>query len=259
MDLVSGVNTATFPRDWFFSTHQHQGIEIVGVLRGQVTLNAGDDSWHACEREILVIPPHLSHSWSSQYGTELAIAHLLSVSRDLADRLLPGYYPRLIRLPAPQFAEYTALFTRVAATPQRSSSQRRLLNAYLEAFLLTILEGCDSAHSVVQEAIAYMQAHLRENFSVARLARRFLMSEATIRRHFRQFLGVSPRQYLLELRLTEARRLMTTSQLTIQEIAARTGFYDPAHFSSTFRKRFGLSPTSWRAEECAHITASSFT
>lgn len=125
----------------------------------------------------------------------------------------------------------------------------RVLRAYLEAFILVLLEGemeQDPTRVAMHEVALYMHAHLDQSLTIAEIARQFAMSEVTLRRRFREAFGTSPKQYLLDLRLSEAQDLLTGTSLSMQEIALRMGFFDQAHFSSTFRKHFGVSPTDWR-------------
>lgn len=63
---------------------------------------------------------------------------------------------------------------------------------------------------------------------------------------FRQACGRPVLQYLLELRITEAKRLLTSTQLTIGEIASRTGFADPNYFTRYFRRQTGMTPGKYR-------------
>jgi AraC-like DNA-binding protein len=65
---------------------------------------------------------------------------------------------------------------------------------------------------------------------------------------FRSVTGRSPAAWLMERRLGEAHRLLTTTRDSIAVIAARVGFGDPFHFSRRFRARFGASPRQVRAE-----------
>src|SRR5690348_668055 len=85
---------------------------------------------------------------------------------------------------------------------------------------------------------SYMQAHLDQSLTIAAVAHQFSISEVTLRRRFREAFGMSPKQYLLELRLNEAQHLLATTDLAMQDIALRMGFFDLAHFSSTFRKHY---------------------
>jgi len=113
--------------------------------------------------------------------------------------------------------------------------------AYLE-------EEQDPTHVAMQEVASYMQTHLDQSLTIAGVARHFALSEVTLRRRFREAFGMSPKQYLLAARLCEAQRLLSTTKLPMQDIAHLLGFFDLAHFSSTFRKHIGLSPTAWRAQ-----------
>jgi AraC family transcriptional regulator len=59
---------------------------------------------------------------------------------------------------------------------------------------------------------------------------------------FRRALGVPPHQYVLQERITEARRLLAAGQMTLSEIATHLGFSDQSHFSRAFRKVTGMTP-----------------
>lgn len=59
-------------------------------------------------------------------------------------------------------------------------------------------------------------------------------------------LGTTPASWWMRTRLQHAQRLLLTSRATVQDIAERTGFKDPAHFSRAFRKQYGVSPGRFR-------------
>ncbi|MBL7923646.1 MAG: helix-turn-helix transcriptional regulator [Bacteroidia bacterium] len=61
-----------------------------------------------------------------------------------------------------------------------------------------------------------------------------------------QKIGRSVKQFVLELRMTEAKRLLAFSPLTNSEIAYASGFDDPSYFARIFRKKVGYSPTIFR-------------
>ena len=52
--------------------------------------------------------------------------------------------------------------------------------------------------------------------------------------------------YVLSLRVQEAQRLLSTTQLSLGAIAAATGFYDQSHFTKRFRKVTALTPLQYR-------------
>jgi AraC-like DNA-binding protein len=248
MKLLSGPQILDIPLDWQTAAHAHSGIEVVGVLQGQAESVVSDLHWRASKGEMLAIPPHVLHGWYSLGEAKLSVLHILRFPQALIDRLWPGNKPRLINLTEPQFIEYETLFSRLTAfsdeaTPQQDSLQR----TYLEAFILSLLEEKqDPTWVAMHEVASYMQVHMQQALTIADVARHFSLSEVTLRRRFREAFGMSPKHYLLELRLNQAQHLLATTDFSMQEIALQMGFFDLAHFSSTFRKHYGLSPSAWR-------------
>lgn len=92
----------------------------------------------------------------------------------------------------------------------------------------------------------YIQAHLDQEIKLADLAHVAGMSQFHFSRQFKQSLGVSPHQYLLQQRLERAQELLKDSTLTIAEIALQCGFNSQSHLSSHFRTVTGMTPTEYR-------------
>ena len=88
----------------------------------------------------------------------------------------------------------------------------------------------------------------------ADLARRAGLSVSQFERVFRSNLGLSPRQYLVRIRIEESARALAEGHETITAIAHRFGFYDHAHFTRRFRKIMGITPSAYRREH-HHPTA----
>jgi AraC-like DNA-binding protein len=82
--------------------------------------------------------------------------------------------------------------------------------------------------------------------NIRELAQLCFMSERTFRRSFHTALGQSPLEYMLRLRMNSASALLSTTSLSIKEIAARTGFSSPSDFSRTFRKFTRSAPNDYR-------------
>lgn len=96
--------------------------------------------------------------------------------------------------------------------------------------------------------VQYMERHYNEKLSLDELAKRAGMSKNQFLRKFHQEFNLSPIQYLLELRMKQACTLLERPELTIDQIAVSTGFYDGNYFIKLYRKRFGGSPGRARRE-----------
>jgi AraC family transcriptional regulator of arabinose operon len=63
---------------------------------------------------------------------------------------------------------------------------------------------------------------------------------------FKRHMGISPQEYLMRYRIEESCRLLRTTELSVQEIAARVGYDEPLNFSRAFKRSRGISPTEYR-------------
>ena len=68
---------------------------------------------------------------------------------------------------------------------------------------------------------------------------------------FHKYTGLSPREYILQCRFRNGCRLLTETDLTVQQIAEQVGYEDYMAFSKAFRKKYGMSPTAYRRGEAA--------
>ncbi len=72
------------------------------------------------------------------------------------------------------------------------------------------------------------------------------ISTRKFRRDFQQHTGMSPHQYHLQLRLAEARQMLSDPGLSVKEVAAACGFGDEQYFCRLFKKKTGMTTSQWR-------------
>src|ERR1700753_3572919 len=92
----------------------------------------------------------------------------------------------------------------------------------------------------------HIRSNLAADIEVAELAGLVRLSPHYFSLVFRQAVGVTPHQYILQARISEACRLLTAGGMTLAELATHLGFSDQSHFSRTFRKVTGTTPGSFR-------------
>mgnify|MGYP002656200075 CR=1 FL=1 len=95
----------------------------------------------------------------------------------------------------------------------------------------------------IQEVVALMEANLEDPLPINELARYAGRSRRQIERLFNDQLGTTPQRHYLELRVTEARRLLQHSSLSIMEVGVACGFVSPSHFSKCYAAYFGHRPS----------------
>jgi AraC-like DNA-binding protein len=99
----------------------------------------------------------------------------------------------------------------------------------------------------VKRAIDLIESEPESELSVDRLAAAAGVSARSLQRHFRTHVGMSPREYVQQVRLTRVRDELTAAQpgdgLTVADVALRWGFGHVPRFAGLYRKRFGESPS----------------
>lgn len=107
------------------------------------------------------------------------------------------------------------------------------------------MRAVSSDYSVAR-AQHYMEQHYSENITVSKLAALGCVSDSCFSRRFKKETGITPIEYLIEVRLERAKTMLKRKNISVTEIAMRCGFGSSAHFSSCFQSRIGLSPTEYR-------------
>jgi AraC family transcriptional regulator len=110
-----------------------------------------------------------------------------------------------------------------------------------------ISKGGMAPHKL-RRAIEYISDHLEkeDEISLAGVAEEVGMSYYHFSRAFKQSMGLSPINYITRQRMERAKRLLAETELPIAEIALKAGFSSQSHFTTSFRRLAGLTPSSFR-------------
>lgn len=95
-------------------------------------------------------------------------------------------------------------------------------------------------------AVRRMEESIAQRVGVPEIARALGLSRRQLERLFERDLGMTPARYLRELRLERSRHLLQQTRMPVIEIAMACGFASAAHFSRSFRRRYGTSPKAAR-------------
>lgn len=130
---------------------------------------------------------------------------------------------------------------------------RRIAKLYLlelhadgQVCYASLTAGRQHDDKLIADAQVWAAEHYGEQNPVSVMAGRSGLSERSFLRRFRRATGQSPVEYIQTLRVEEAKQMLETTDISIDEIAAEIGYSEPSSFRSAFRKHVGLPASAYR-------------
>lgn len=100
--------------------------------------------------------------------------------------------------------------------------------------------------SVISQAAAYLESNYdNPNLTNAELAKQCNISEVYFRRIFAKHYNMTPKQYIINIRISRAKQLLAEGALKVNAVAERCGFSNQYHFCRIFKERTGITPTEY--------------
>lgn len=245
--------------------HIHPGILEIGFCeRKSLALNAYGEDYPLMPGDFFINQPDSPHHlMSSPSGLVL---HYLMLSRAKAKSLLglprgesAVLWRRLTELPpvvpsgkceALVAKSFSRLY-RLSHLP-KSAWTSLMMRQLLLSILTTIIQQSEGKYRIDNRAdritrIADMIRQSPEkNFTVAELAEKAGLSKTHFINLLRKRTGLPPVKFQIECRIQRAKEILLESELAISEIAMRLGFNSHQHFTDTFSRIVGTSPSHWR-------------
>lgn len=99
-----------------------------------------------------------------------------------------------------------------------------------------------AGHRIIK-AIDWLRTNFSEPFRIDTISQQFGMIPSSFHQHFRDITSMSPLQYQKRIRLTEARKLLMTTQLDISSTSTQVGYESLSQFSREYKRFFGNTPS----------------
>lgn len=235
---------------YFIQRSHFDSYLVLYVARGTCQVSSGDFSGEVREGQFLLLDCYQPHSYGDSSGFEALWMHF-------DGPLAAAYFEEITRrsgsiFPADPQAVLTLeqLFqTFHNALPIREAALSRQITELLDLFLAAgEAPAAGSSYSpAVTETISYISYHFSEDISLPFLAERVSLSPYYFIRLFSRETGFTPYQYLMNTRLSAARFLLRSPDISIKDISLRTGFHSESSFCTCFKKAEKMTPGQYRS------------
>ena len=221
--------------------HSHIYWEIIVVLYGEAVCLTDFGEFCIKAGEIMIIPPDINHSFVSENGYKDRSFYIDEMNLDFKNvKIIKGEDRNFIELSERLFNAYL----------KEKSGNFSSLEEKSKFFLRYILNVITTEENL--PFIVKVRNFIDTNFSNCMLnekllAERFGYNENYLRRRFKEEYGLTPLQYLSEVRISKAKNLLRFARkFSVGEISHQVGFVDQLYFSRFFKKHTGFSPSEYR-------------
>lgn len=169
------------------------------------------------------------------------------VKREPADFEIPNYIPGV------PYETLSDLFARCYYTFSRYSAVAQLKTKGIFYEILAVLleqtkaGGEKPVHPQIRNAVRYVKDNYKKNLTVCQMAEKYKLSPKYFGTLFKQAVGMPFREFVLQLRIYDARDMLLGTDMTVERIAEETGFQNPFYFSKCFKEMEKVSPTEYRS------------
>ncbi|MBR1970722.1 MAG: AraC family transcriptional regulator [Clostridia bacterium] len=164
----------------------------------------------------------------------LSLSHYVNVSEDSAVTRLFDEYIKLKRNDSlTDKIEIKALLL-------------RLVSEYIKLSKNSDIKVEKKMEDRIEKVLSYINTNLKKELTNEELAKICFLHPNHFIRFFKQKMGSTPQQYIMQKRMESAKRLIEQTDLNMAEIAEKTGFYDMAHLSKAFKKFYSMAPTQYK-------------
>ena len=230
----------------------HSHLELIYVISGEISMNIDGHSRRLKEGEMSVLFPYIVHSYENAPETEIYIM--------LFEPQIVGSFEEELGSQKPAFPFYAdarplePLFERIVELASSGDSVGfKTACSYLQAAvgeLLAVMPLCEIdavAENMTKPILLYCSEHFSDgDISIKKVADELYISKSYVSKVFSSKLKYGFREYVNELRISEAKKLLKKTDRKIVDIMLDCGFKNQSSFNRIFSDICGISPKEYR-------------
>ena len=224
-----------------FVPHRHDFYEVIYFLRGKGKVIIGNDEYAVLPHRYCVVAPNVEHVELLEDDGEILFVGFKLDDDILSDgiRLQRDEASNALRLLESVLSEYRS----------QKAGYKEAAVAYLQIFLVRMLREHTKDNKECRDldyVKTYLEQYYGQKINFRELSALTGYSYDYFRHIFKLRYGISPQEYLIEVRLEQAKSMLMNTRLSCTQIANSCGFSNSGQMSVMIKRKFGRSPLELR-------------
>ena len=232
---ITDIFTVFSPKGRSAKIQNRDSYALSFCEEGQITYTHNGNKFISDKDHAVILPQGQSYSI---YGDKTGSFPVINFT--CADILCDT----VISLPIDNSKSYMKDFNRLQSLSLFGENRTEMMSIFYH--MLHRLSSQNSSCQVILPAIKYLEINYQNpNLTNKKLAEQCKLSEVYFRRVFTNYYNMSPKQFLIDIRINKAKQLLSEGAMKINVIASNCGFSNQYHFCRIFKEKTGLTPTEY--------------
>lgn len=232
--------------------------QLLYIAEGRGTLTtASAGKYSISEGDIFLIFPGEWHTYSPNPETGWKEYWIGFKGINIDSRVSAGFFSKHSPIYRVGYNDtLISLFKEAIQVAKKQEKHFQQLLAGIVNYMLGLAFSIDSNKKLknsmnlelVNRARTFMQENIETNIEMPEIADHLIISYSSFRHIFKQYTGIAPSQYYLNLKIQRAKDMLKSSTASIKEISYILHFDTPEYFTKLFKKKTGLTPSQFREQ-----------
>lgn len=230
--------------------------ELIYVDHGEMDVTVDDETYHMQKYDLMLYHPGQKHSLET---TEDSSCSYMSIAFTMDTGIKGNLKNRVFHTRKDLYQTLTRF---MKAIQEDTPLNMELAMLHLKEVLILLYqfdgeekpagqETTLQSHyddTMLNEILVFIHNNVYASYTVEDLCQKFSISRSSLQALFRANLGMTPKQYISELKLNEAKKLISQHEHTISQVSDLLGFTSIHYFSRRFKSYFGIAPSEYARE-----------
>ena len=203
--------------------------------KGQITYTHNGNEIVSDKNHAIILPQGQSYTL---YGDRTGSFAVINFTCDKA------LCDTIVSLPIENSEIYIKDFKRIQSLSLFGTDRAEIMSIFYH--MLHRISAQNSSSRIIMPAIKYLENNYQNpNLTNTELAKQCQISEVYFRRIFLKYYNMTPKQFLIDIRINKAKQLLSEGVLKINAVASNCGFSNQYHFCRVFKEKTGITPTEY--------------